>query len=90
VLFDGSTRVEEFLMGIDFDALKNKAQDALKQHGDKIDQGIDKAAGFAKGKIAGHDSQIDGATEKAKAFLDKFEGKPDQTPPPEPPPAPPA
>jgi hypothetical protein len=64
-------------MGIDFDALRNKAQDALKEHGDKIEHGLDKAADFAKAKFAGHDSKIDGATDKAKAFLDKLEGKPE-------------
>jgi hypothetical protein len=65
-------------MGLDFDALKNKAQDALKEHSDKIDQGLDKAAGFAKSKFAGRESQIDRATGKAKEFLDRFEGKPDK------------
>jgi hypothetical protein len=85
----GETRQKELAMGIDFDALKNKAQDALKEHGDKIDEGIDKAAGFAKSKFGGHDSQIDGASGKAKEFLDKFEGKPGETPEPgtQPPPA---
>jgi hypothetical protein len=63
-------------MGIDFDGLKNKAQDALKEHGDKIDRGLDKAADFAKSKVAGHDSKIDGAAGKAKELLGKLEGKP--------------
>ena len=67
-------------MAIDFDALRNKAQDALKEHGDKIEHGLDKAADFAKSKVAGHDSQIDGAADKAKGLLDKLEGKPDKPP----------
>ena len=66
-------------MAIDFDALRNKAQDALKEHGDKIEQGLDKAAGFAKSKVAGHDEKIDGVTQKAKSFLGKFD-KPDKPP----------
>jgi ABC-type transporter Mla subunit MlaD len=67
-------------MAINFDALRNKAQDALKEHGDKIEQGLDKAADFAKSKVAGHDSQIDGATDKAKAVLNKVQGKADPPP----------
>lgn len=62
-------------MGINFDELKGKAQEALKEHGDKIDQGIDKAADFAKSKVSGRDAQIDDAVEKAKGFLGKFEEK---------------
>jgi hypothetical protein len=65
-------------MGINFDEIKNKAQDALREHGDKIEEGLDKAAGFAKSKVEGHDSKIDGGVEKAKEFLDKFSGKPDE------------
>lgn len=75
------------LMGINFDELKNKAADALKEHGDKIEQGLDKAGDFAKSKLAGHDEQIDGAKAKAKSFLDKFDDKPDTDTPPTPPPA---
>ena len=67
-------------MGIDFDALKGKAEDALREHGDKIEQGLDKAGDFAKSKFAGHDEQIDGGIEKAKSFLDKFDDKPDEQP----------
>ena len=63
-------------MGINFDEIKNKAQDALREHGDKIEEGLDKAAGFAKSKVDGQDSKIDGGVEKAKDFLDKFSGKP--------------
>jgi ABC-type transporter Mla subunit MlaD len=66
-------------MGINFDELKNKAQDALKEHGDKIDQGLDKAADFAKSKVSGHDEKINGVAQKAKSFLDKLE-KPDKPP----------
>jgi ABC-type transporter Mla subunit MlaD len=67
-------------MGINFDELKDKAQDALKQHGPKIEQGLDKAAGFAKSKVSGHDEKIDGVAEKAKGFLGKFDDKPDTPP----------
>ncbi|MCU1687349.1 MAG: hypothetical protein JWQ81_8088 [Amycolatopsis sp.] len=81
-------------MGINFDELKNKATEALKEHGDKIEQGLDKAGDFAKSKLSGHDEQIDGAKAKAKSFLGKFDDKPGTDPntnpdtPPTPPPAP--
>ncbi|QRP45688.1 antitoxin [Amycolatopsis sp. FDAARGOS 1241] len=65
-------------MGINFDELKNKAADALRDNSGKIEDGLDKAAGFAKSKIHGHDSQIDGGVEKAKDFLGKLAGKPDE------------
>ncbi|MEV6897075.1 antitoxin [Amycolatopsis sp. NPDC051372] len=75
-------------MGINFDELKNKATEALRDNSDKIEQGLDKAAGFAKSKTSGHDSQIDGGVEKAKDFLGKLVGtdKPDEgQQPPQPP-----
>lgn len=55
-------------MGIDFDALKNKAEEALREHGDKIEDGLDKASDFAKSKF-GHGDQIDSVTGKAKDFI---------------------
>jgi len=67
-------------MGIDFDALKGKAEEALREHGDKIEDGLDKAGDFAKSKFTGHDEQIDSGIEKAKSFLDKFDDKPDTPP----------
>lgn len=67
-------------MGIDFDALKGKAEEALREHNDKIEEGLDKAADFAKSKFSGHDSQIDGGVEKAKDFLNKFDDTPDNPP----------
>ncbi|WP_410668231.1 antitoxin [Amycolatopsis sp. cmx-4-68] len=67
-------------MGIDFEALKGKAEEALREHNDQIEQGLDKAADFAKSKFTGHDEQIDSGIEKAKSFLDKFDDKPDTPP----------
>ena len=55
-------------MGINFDELKNKAEGLLNEHGDKIEDGLDKAADFAKGKF-GHESQIDAVVDKAKDFI---------------------
>ncbi len=67
-------------MGIDFDALKGKAEEALREHNDKIEEGLDKAADFAKSKFSGHDSQIDSGVDKAKDFLNKFDDTPDTPP----------
>ncbi|GAA4542428.1 antitoxin [Amycolatopsis samaneae] len=67
---------------VNFDELKNKAQDALKEHGDKIEQGLDKAGDFAKSKFSGQSDKIEGGVEKAKDFLGKFGGdKPGEEPP---------
>jgi glutathionyl-hydroquinone reductase len=50
-------------MGIDFDGLKNKAQDLVEKHGDKIEQGVEKAGDFAKQKF-GHEEQVDKVVDK--------------------------
>lgn len=55
-------------MGINFDELKNKAGDLLNQHGDKIEDGLDKAAEFAKQRF-GHEEQIDSVVGKAKDLI---------------------
>lgn len=56
-------------MGINFDDVKKKAQDALDQNADKIEQGIDKATDFAKSKFGQHADKIDNMSHKAKDFL---------------------
>ncbi len=45
-------------MGIDFDDLKNKAQNLVEEHGEKIEQGVEKAGEFAKQRF-GHEEQVD-------------------------------
>jgi hypothetical protein len=58
-------------MGIDFDALKDKAQDLVEKHGDKIEQGVEKAGDLAK-KRFGHDEQVDQVVDKIQdAIPDK-------------------
>ncbi len=58
------------LMGLD-DFL-DKAKDTLKEHGDQVKEGLDKAADFIKGKTddAG-DAKVDEAVSSAKEFIDK-------------------
>ncbi|MFF5991003.1 antitoxin [Prauserella flavalba] len=81
-------------MGINFNELKKKAQDALSKNSDKVEQGLDKASGFAKSKFGNKSDQIDNATKKAKEFLHKNAGgegggQPGQGGPQTPPPNPP-
>lgn len=58
-------------MGINFDDLKNKAADLVEKHGDKIEEGVEKAGDFAK-KTFGHDEQVDKAVDKIQdAIPDK-------------------
>jgi hypothetical protein len=55
------------------DNMKDKAQDAAGQHGDKIDQGIDKAGEQAKQKAGDeHGEQIDQGAERAKDAVEDF------------------
>lgn len=55
--------------------IKQTVSGAVGQHGDKIDDGIDQAVGFAKDKTGGKfDDQIDTGVEKLKEGLDALEG----------------
>jgi len=63
------------------DKLKTQAKKTVDQHGDKIAQGIDKAATTADKKTKGkYSKHIDSGTEKAKGALDKLDGKNDDLP----------
>lgn len=55
---------------MDFGGLADKAKDALSEHGDKVGEGLDKGAEFAKDKL-GEDKAgaIDSVVDKAKGFL---------------------
>jgi hypothetical protein len=69
-------------MGINFDELKNKAQDLVEKHGDKIEDGVEKAGDFAKKKF-GHGEQVDKVVDKIQdAIPDKpGAGRPRPAPP---------
>ena len=55
------------------DEMKDKAKDAAGQHGDKIDEGMDKAGQAAKDKTGGkHDEQIDQGVERGKEAAEDF------------------
>ena len=50
-------------MGIDFGGLADKAKGLVEEHGDKIEQGVEKAGDFAKERF-GHEEQVDGVVDK--------------------------
>jgi uncharacterized protein YjbJ (UPF0337 family) len=56
------------------DTVVDKVGEAVDKHGDKIESGIDKAAGFVDDKTGGkyHD-KIESATGKAKEAIEKLE-----------------
>ena len=55
-------------MGIDFDNLKNKAEELVKEHGDQIEAGVGKAGEFAKNKF-GHDETVDKVVDKIQGMI---------------------
>lgn len=60
------------------DNLKDKAGDAVDEHGEKIDQGIDRGGEFASEKTGGkHDEHIESGSDKAREGLDSLDGKQD-------------
>ena len=63
------------------DNAKDKLTDEVDQHGDKIERGLDKAAGLIDDKTGGkHTDKIDAGVEKAKDALDNLDGKNDDIP----------
>jgi uncharacterized protein YjbJ (UPF0337 family) len=60
------------------DNIKGKVEDAVDDHGDKIADGLDKAAGVVESKTGGKfDDKIDKGVDKAKDALDGLDGKDD-------------
>lgn len=60
------------------DKFRTQAKDAVDKHGDKISDGIDKAAQVADEKTKGkYSDKIDSGRSKAKDALDKLDGKND-------------
>jgi hypothetical protein len=59
---------------VDFDELKDKAQDLIGDHADEIKQGIDKAGDFIGQKIGGED-KIQGVENALTGFVDKIAGQ---------------
>ena len=60
------------------DNAKNKLHDAVDQHGEKISDGIDKAAALADDKTGNkHTDKLETGVAKAKDALDSLDGKND-------------
>ncbi|MEO7125666.1 MAG: antitoxin [Nakamurella sp.] len=58
---------------VDFDGLKDKAQDLVGDHAAQIKDGIDKVGDFVAGKI-GHGDKIDKAEDAVSGLVDKLAG----------------
>ncbi|MEU8566956.1 antitoxin [Streptomyces pathocidini] len=58
---------------------RGKADDAVRQHGDKIDKGVDTAAKKADEKTQGkYSGQIDTGRDKTKESIDRLGDKKDE------------
>ncbi len=63
------------------DDAKNKLEGLVDQHGDKVSDGIDKAADVIDQKTGGKlGDKVDLGAEKAKDALDSLDGKNDDIP----------
>lgn len=61
---------------VDFDDLKDKAQDFVGEHADSIKDGLDKAGDFVADKI-GHADTVDKVEDAIGGFIDKLAGEDD-------------
>lgn len=66
---------------MDINKIKGKAQDLLKEHGDKIEKGVGKAEKFAKSKTSKHDDKVDKVAGKIRGLIPKDEEDPSDPPP---------
>ncbi len=55
-------------MGIDFDALKDKAEDLIEGNEDKVSAAVDKVADVVADKV-GHEEQVDKAADKLQGLI---------------------
>lgn len=60
---------------VDFEGMKDKAQDFIADHEGQVKDGIKKAGDFVGGKV-GHD-KVDGVEGKLTGLVDKLAGNPD-------------
>ena len=66
-------------MGINFEELKNKAQGFVEQHGEKIEQGVERAGEVAKQRF-GHAEQVDKAVGKVQELIPDRPGRDERKP----------
>jgi len=61
-----------------FDNMKDKATEAVNEHGDQVGEGINKAGDFADEKTGGkYGDKIDKGADMAKDQLDNLDGQDD-------------
>jgi hypothetical protein len=70
---------------MDVDRIKGRAQNLLKEHGDKIESSVAKAERFAKSKTTKHDDKINKVAGKIRGLIpekpeEKGPDKPGPTP----------
>lgn len=58
---------------VDFDELKDKAQDLVGDHAEQIKDGVEKVGGFVADKI-GHEDTVDKVEDAISGFVDKLAG----------------
>ncbi|MET9950649.1 antitoxin [Streptomyces sp. NPDC006339] len=69
---------------------KEKVSDLAKEHGDKVEHGLEKAARMVDEKTKGkYSDKIESGTGKAKGAIERLAHKDEGTPPPPPPASPP-
>jgi hypothetical protein len=71
-IYRGEPKGRRPVMGM-MDNMKDKAKEAVREHGDKIAGGLDKAKEMAKEKTGGkHDDKIDKGADRARRAVEDF------------------
>ena len=58
---------------MDLDGLRRQAENLLDEHGDEVANAIDKAEELAKGRISGHDGQIDQVADRLRDYVEEHD-----------------
>lgn len=66
---------------MDLDDLRRQAEKLLDDHGDEVTKAIDKAEELAKGRVSGHDSQIDQVADRLRGLVEDHDDKSGGSPP---------
>lgn len=70
---------------MDLNRIKGKAQDLLKEHGDKIEKGVDRAEKFAKSKSGKHEDKVDKVADRLRGMIPRDDQPGTDASPPPPP-----
>lgn len=66
---------------MDLDGLRRQAENLLDEHGAEVSKAIDKAEELAKGRISGHDGQIDQVADRLRDYVDDHDKSGKDAPP---------